>query len=793
MKKILIYLALITLFSCKSSYGQEFQPVWFDYYAGPLENLKPSIKIDKQTNNSSGNRDVIEFSTDFEGPPTMQKTSCGLSETRSNASLNIKISRFLKDDAFTDGDPLITAYSDFSNGIVEDKHFKNTQNANQIYSRTSIEQPQLYSTIYQEYEKEVTDLNQKYNINRTIANQKAVEAFQHNYTQYVSSRIKDNYQTSEIIRKSEGDLHEQEFDVLAGNVIIHIDYSANNLPAMEIKDVKRIADEILNKLPRKILKYQGTVEVYPSITNKPTARGLIPATNSLFAQIMFKDAEPDTDVTFSMPTDAPGYLKYGELSGKTLNIKIDKNGQAPVNYFFDGTTVVTKPLLIPIEINYKDTRKNAHVIVGLGLDYAYLKGIKVPVEGDKTFGLKMAFLSGYFPDLDVNQYLSRAEILWSPVETNIRIKRKKTLGVKTYAYWLNKPEDAEHDNYYNGYAEITDYIKEARALNSPSFELEDIVKKSVEVDGFSYTQTGKGKGKLPAIILNSAGQHVYQIISKPAMLNIVSNDLATSDRIEPETTLEPPMKAYPLVLSYEQPEALFQSLACAMEARTGNQFLVLESLKKIPAYGKPVDAFLTTTSFVCGITKGDYASSIAALSFSLGGNYLDDLLTPANFAKLGPYQQAATVFAKVNHKGADLFMKASDFSKLPLNEQMRVLRESAPAEAAMYFPNGVPMNNSANNYRESSHENFSFLLTSPQQDYQDTEQGNSTFKPIHSVGWRYNGANNSSGFYPQNTSPVNNYVPQNYQNIPNMPYIPNMPSSVNEIQNSVEQIFNLFK
>lgn len=776
--------------------GEENKKIKFNNFSGDIRTLKPSVIADSDAHSSTGQGcDSLGSNFNWHSPTLKDGVTIG------SINATIQITRYNQLPEYKDfkqkpeylSFKAFELYSDMlgkyfvANG---DKLVARPQDYHSTVSYNTNSTPnEIADTLTAEAQGVFNALRKKYMENSTEQNLKMLRDF--NSEKYIIEHYPGTYRLSEQTSTINSFTRKQIL-IQAGNVYINISGdSRGDISNSPLQDIRQLADEILSKLPQQDLS-EG-VEVYPSIAEKAYEKGLIPASTQFPAKIVFKNGMPNGSITFRIPDDAPGFLKNSTSTGKTITAVTDKDGSAYVYYYFDGKSEVISPFVIPVNIVCGNTSKKAQIVVGLGLTYEYLKPVLVPMDGveqDKAFAFRIKFKSRYFPRLDVNKYLANAYPLWSPATG--RSASSKFFGVSLYAYWLNKPTEAEHDDYYKGYLEITDFIKEARALDNPSFTMQGIINEVNEprVRG-TYTETSTGKGKMPAVILKSEGQHVYQLISKPYIINIEPTAPETPPKITYSETLEPYLKAYPVVISYEQPESLFQSAACAFEAQTKDQYIILESLKLLPAYGESVDKFLRGTSLVCGMAKGEYSASMANLACDFGGDYIDKLMGKDVWDKLNDYQKTSAIFAKMNYKAVDFVRRAYEFDRLPLDQRAKLLQDMDSSAIAQYFPNGI-IDNNLNNKEDELPADLSHLLAPdnapakayiPEFNFQGSTQQNNY--PVN---------NNTapqgvqSYNYPANNTP--NFVQSS--NINGQTQNTNIIDAAKQINNSINTLKNIF-
>jgi hypothetical protein len=241
----------------------------------------------------------------------------------------------------------------------------------------------------------------------------------------------------------------------------------------------------------------------------------------------------------------------------------------------------------------------------------------------------------------------------------------KKVGIKLITEWANKPGDAPDDEYYRGTCNITAADGGANVLTANSRPW--------------YAQT---RHFYPAVRMNSGGDHAYRMHGQIMLLDAQGGEIGKlAETMFRDTAL--------VILSRDAPETLLQSLACSLQAQTTLQYLLLETVKMIPAYGTGVDYLTTATSLICGIMREDYEMTFLDLGAWLGGKYLDHLLSPGVFERLSDRQQRAVRTAKEAYDRLDKEKKKREIRELYQKDKARAA--STPTQPAAPPPaTGTP-------------------------------------------------------------------------------------------------------
>ena len=421
--------------------------------------------------------------------------------------------------------------------------------------------------------------------------------------------------------------------VMGANVFISISCET---PGNKVArpNTKALAEAILRRMSG--TESRGAIEVYPYSGLSPSDRGLMPASELLPAKILYKNGTPNSEVTFSLQDGAKGELRSGKISGKLITVTSDAAGNAETYYYYTSQNkTLTAPLKDDIRVTTDGETKTAQIHIGLGLAFEKIKSVLGQTYENNTYAFTLSVKSTFHPDLNIAAYLFNAE--------QAKVWGNKKLGIKLFSEWVNRPTDSEHDEYYKGTANITASQEKDSILTANHTPW--------------FTPPG-AKFFYPAVVMKTPGRHAYRVNGQIAVLNRGDGNLIAylDEKMAKSDTL--------LILSKEDPERWYQSLACSLNATSSTQWFMLEAVKMIPVYGEAVDQLTAVTSLVCGLLKEDYEKSIIDLASWLGGKYIDNLMEPEVFNKLTLKQQDAVIIAKTSTFGTDMYKKKGEIDDI---------------------------------------------------------------------------------------------------------------------------------
>ncbi|WP_297211422.1 MULTISPECIES: hypothetical protein [Thermodesulfovibrio] len=409
--------------------------------------------------------------------------------------------------------------------------------------------------------------------------------------------------------------------------------------AYDIDTLKKLGESAVAKLMGKSLSVEQPVEkskeaikeqpkkeeIPVRVIAMPSAAGddlwsnaYLPATNKLPAKII-AETKPNTPVTFHIvksPKDA--YLVIGNKKGVTIETKSDNKGIAEALFYYNGGKV-TQPKKYEIKVSTGEERDIATVNVGLGLAFDKIKAVQGAYGDRHPFTLSL--VSKHFPKLNLGLYFSSA---------SRKVWNGQTVGVRLKPQWVNKPANLPADKVFNGITKITPVMASSGGNN---------VLTVLSYDSGEETVYNITKYAYPAVKMMSDGIHNYRIVGELVLTDEEGRDLGGID----ETLVQSDALA---VVSKEMPEHYMVSLVCAFEAQNADQFLMLEILKKTPAYGEIIDEFLNVTGILCKFGKADYEGLFYDLTTYLGSKWIDHLASDKVFPKLTPRQQKAVKWAE---------------------------------------------------------------------------------------------------------------------------------------------------
>ena len=460
---------------------------------------------------------------------------------------------------------------------------------------------------------------------------------------YVNSLLKGSFHDAEA-KWDKGKQFNHFYFAAAGNVLVKVQVYAYKTDPKNAPDARAIAEGILAKLPRdRMIPIETNIYVYPTKTPTGDANenGLIPASPLLPAKIILKTGKPNVSVNFALMVNGTGELRANNQTGKTLDVLSDSKGEATVWYHYTDNKPLTAPVQVQVVAEAEGKSKKAYVEVGLGLAFDQLSAIPEQVyiyAKSKPYAFALGVKSTFFPKLNLISYLFNID--------QSKIWGTKMFGVELTSTWANKPEGAPDDVAFSG----TTSISRTYISNSSNVLVANHMPWQY-YSGLSY----------PACEMNSEGTHIYKITG-----NLCVFDNAVKDKPKIGSVYETPFTpdAF-LPLSAEYPKSWYNSVACSLASvNTDNEWFVLEAVKLIPTYGMIADVSTTASSFLCGISNGDYQKSIIDLASWVGGQYIDNLMEAATFNKLSKSSQDAVLAAKATYFGLDQYKKKGELEQI---------------------------------------------------------------------------------------------------------------------------------
>jgi hypothetical protein len=397
-------------------------------------------------------------------------------------------------------------------------------------------------------------------------------------------------------------------------------------------------------------EYDASLEAFPYPGVSPGDTCLVPASEALPAKFVIKGAKPGATFSARLQDGARGELEHGSSRRKTVSGTTDASGKAVFFYRYrKGKAELTAQQQYPIAVTVGGKKLTALVRVGLGLAPTSIRGIKASTvreaSRENTFIIAVGVESRFQPGLHLINYLSNAN--------NSGVWGDKKIGMKMVATWMNDEASSARDERYVGPVAISalpDNRSVLTATKPPWY--------SASERGYFY----------PAVVMGKDGVHIYRIDVKGAAIGdgTAADYGAFDEKTEKRELL--------LTFSKESPETVLTSLTCAFNAKTDVQYLMLETVKALPGFKQQVDAFLTTTSLVCGLLQGEYEKSLLDLGAWTGGKVLDHLSDAEVLGRFTIRQQKAIKEAK----------KAYD--KLDKEKKKREIKELHSAEGSIGIP-----------------------------------------------------------------------------------------------------------
>lgn len=462
---------------------------------------------------------------------------------------------------------------------------------------------------------------------------------------YVNSLLKGSFHDAEAKWYSGKEFHHSYY-AAAGNVVVKVKVGVygKNIPPEKSPDARKIANEILKKLPQdRAVDIASNFEIYPKLNPYENANenGLIPASSLLPAKVILKVGKPDELVTFSLLVTSSGELRSENQQGKSISVFSDSKGEAIVWYYYTDKEYIKEPVKIVIVGEVGGKSRKATINVGLGLAFDQLKEIPEQVyiyANEKPYAFAISVKSLFFPNLNVPLYIRAAH--------ESQIWGDKKIGVELISTWINMPDDAVNDEFYVG----TAFIESSTSGDNSNV----LVANRQPMQYYS-------KLSYPAVILKSQGTHIYKVNGRMAVLDGASDGKKLISYMIEEMSNSPAL----IPLSAEYPERWYKSVACALASvQTDKMFFLVEAAKLVPSYGMIADLSTTASSFLCGILNGEYEKSILDLASWVGGQYIDNLREANIFNKLTKTSQDAVLAAKTTYYGTDMYKKKTELEQI---------------------------------------------------------------------------------------------------------------------------------
>lgn len=406
---------------------------------------------------------------------------------------------------------------------------------------------------------------------------------------------------------------------------------------------------------------RATVEVLPSLGLDAGSEGLIPATSTLPARIRLRDARPGSEVEFVLAREAPADFGQG---AKSLTMKANASGEAAASFWYRGAAegALNGPLEIPLAVRAEGRNFRASVHVGLGLSLDRIsapQGEKPPSGANLPFPLMVSVKSVWRPNLDISTWLAGAESgdVWGG----------RTIAVRLAGVWLNRPEnEAQLDETYDGVTRIVPLTGGARA-NFLAARARPVYRGA----RFEY----------PAIVMKTLGVHMYRLAGS---LQVV--DAKTDAVVERETGERFVIAQTVTMLSWQEPESVLQSMACALQPQSRAQYLMIEVAKMVPVYGDIADYAQTGTGLLCALMKSDTEKALIDIAGWAGGKVLDHLTSKEVLDGMSARMQNEVWSAYAAVLGVNRYRDRREVAGLPPLAPQRLPPEETPEGAG---PDGV--------------------------------------------------------------------------------------------------------
>lgn len=416
-----------------------------------------------------------------------------------------------------------------------------------------------------------------------------------------------------------------------------------------------------NKVKKQKTKKKIFASIAPTFSTSDKTIGLIPAIDGARLLISYQ-GNPNKTVLAKAISDIPGSrvflakypmkrldAKYAEdLIKGTPQFQTDSKGRLNAVVFFRLVENEAKQLgqlkapgNIQIAFREEGKKKNevsVFVKVGLGLNIYYDKMINVSVVlSEPPHHLWYAFVkSDFYKNFDLLAYQTRIK--------NTQVAKRVLVNVRSVP--INFEADGSHMiDGASGKADIIPAGSDMRRSVGQYHVFSKAPKGTVlTVATLSSKQPYKEhRGlKFPAINQKQNGFYAKGFYALTA--------LAEADEISQRTiparqiSLEPRVldgKVY--VLTLDEPQSVYASLACMLNAQTANQLVVLTLLEFLPSVGGGVGTTRTIASLLCELVSGDYTRFIKNVRDTVGKEAAKHLIKE----KLIPYLTKGKISPKL--------------------------------------------------------------------------------------------------------------------------------------------------
>jgi hypothetical protein len=349
--------------------------------------------------------------------------------------------------------------------------------------------------------------------------------------------------------------------------------------------------------------------------------GLIAATQGASAQIVFR-GEPRRRVkmTIASGQGAISALRTGSLSpDREASVETDAGGEA--KFWFHVPAGLRPPLPVTAELDasYIQTGSAApqkagwaRVQVGIGIVLDPLRSRLFPFGDPANGPTRLAFLpairSAYDADLDLGEWHASARACDTEDVPVMQLKYRWT-GAAPVATWP--------DNFYPA----------ARPANGPQY----LTPATRDGEKFGSLVLRRFSLKEPAFV----GLTVTGWMANTGRDRLTSGHATAWSEENRQWTQEPPLFSRPafLLAPLEKPEDWATSAACALEATSISQRVMLAALEAPPVIGTSIGFAMLGPQFACAWARADFDTALQVLMKEGGRQVAEtlvlDYLSPA--------------------------------------------------------------------------------------------------------------------------------------------------------------------
>ena len=370
--------------------------------------------------------------------------------------------------------------------------------------------------------------------------------------------------------------------------------------------------------------------------------------------------------SYSLPSDSMGQLTFNGVEwAKKLETwaYTARNPHGPTrenvyyHYKADPAIPLTSPLIEEVLVEIKDSSgkvvdsQKVKIVVGVGLDLdriALFEGLPLSAgQGYVIHALKTLVKSRLQPNLDLGWFEKECNSCRDPEGQPKDGLMPGGMKVDFRGIWLNQEGRSGPRNeidVFSGGTQIETVKSSGIHFLSPmSYVNTEGQHRKMYIGAIFAQPTTDGQSHTiyPAVKQVKEGHFVVMVRTRPR-LNGKLIQL-------PESQLDGTRY---FVVTRQQPETMYQSLACVLKPTTVSQVVIIETLKLLPAQGTTVSWGLNLTDALCSFSHRRYEEGFMGI-FQEGAEevierVVFDKLTPASLRKYYPDLKGEDLETAVN-------------------------------------------------------------------------------------------------------------------------------------------------